>query len=128
MIRRCYHSNMDIWSDSAHQVLEALAPGWVGSLIGIVGIVAAITTYFLTRRRKLLAYRTRGMRLLGAVEAGLPNEVTVQYRGRNVPRLTRSFLIVWNAGEVTISGREVVGTDPLKIDLGDEAEILSASV
>lgn len=109
-------------------VLTALAPGWVGSLIGIVGLVAAGVTYILTRQRTIIAYRTRGMQLLGSLEAKLPREVTVQYRGKDVPRLTRSLVVIWNDGERTINQSDVVDTAPLLLDVGNGAEILSASV
>lgn len=107
------------------RMLDALAPGWVGSLIGILGILAAIITYFLTRQRTILAYRTKGARLLGSVEPRLPSEVTVMFRGRSVPRLTRSLIVVWNDGEKTINGADVVASDPLVVDVGEGAEILS---
>lgn len=110
------------------KVLTALAPGWVGSLIGIVGLVAAGITYILTRQRTIIAYRTRGMQLLGSLEAKLPREVTVQYRGKDVPRLTRSLVVIWNDGERTINQADVVDSDPLVLDAGNGAEILSASV
>lgn len=110
------------------KILDALAPGWVGSLIGITGIVAAVATYLLTRRRMIIAYRTRGAQLLGTVEAELPSEVTVHYRGKDVPRLTRSIVVFWNDGERTINYADVVHSDPLRLDAGDGAEILSTSL
>lgn len=110
------------------EILGVLAPGWVGSLIGLGGIVAAAIIYVLTRQRSILAYRTLGDRLLGHTEAKLPDEVTVQYRGRSIPRLTRSLIVLWNAGEKTIEGKDIVGADPLRVEVSADAEILAASV
>ena len=59
------------------KLVNALAPGWVGSVIGILGIAAAAVTYLLGRQRSILAYRTKGARLLGHTEARLPSEITV---------------------------------------------------
>jgi len=110
------------------RALEILAPGWVGSLIGILGVVAAVATYLLTRQRTILAYRTRGVRLLGTTEARLPTDVTVNFRGKPVPRLTRSLVVIWNDGERTIGGSDIVASDPLAVDAGDDAEILSLTI
>ena len=109
-------------------LLDILAPGWVGSLIGLAGIVAASITYLLTRQRAILAYRTLGERLLGHAEAKLPDDVTVQFRGRPIPRLTRSLVVVWNAGEKTIDGTGIVVTDPLRLEVSEDAEMLSANI
>ena len=107
------------------KLLDALAPGWVGSVIGLLGIVAAAVTYFLGRQRSILAYRTKGLRLLGNTESGLPSDVTVQYRGMNIPRLTKSLIVIWNFGEKTINGSDVVETDPLRVEMGDDSALLS---
>jgi len=110
------------------KLLDALAPGWVGSVIGILGIAAAALTYLLGRQRSILAYRTKGARLLGHSEARLPSEVNVQYRGKDIPRLTRSMLVAWNFGEKTINGRDIVESDTLRIEMGQDSSILSATV
>jgi hypothetical protein len=107
---------------------EALAPGWVGSLIGLAGLVAAVAIYFFTRQRTVLAYQARGQRLLGHATSGLPPEVTVQYEGREISKLTRSILTLWNAGEKTIAGSDIVEGDRLRLLLGDGSEILSAEI
>ena len=58
------------------KLLNVLAPGWVGSIIGLAGIAAAVIAYVRSRQRAILAYRTRGMSLLGNDEANLPKEVS----------------------------------------------------
>ncbi len=108
-------------------LLELLAPGWVGSIIGLVGIGAAAVTYFLTRQRTLLAYRYTGERLLGLSADGLPSDITVQYRGENIPRLTRSLVVFWNAGEKTLLSDDIVQSDPLRLVIQD-GRVLSATV
>lgn len=108
--------------------LELLAPGWVGSLIGFAGIVAAAITYFLTRQRTRFAYRFAGDRLLGLSSDGLPSEITVQYHGKGIERLTRSLIVFWNSGEKTILAEDIVAADPLRLIFGDDGFILSAIV
>ena len=106
-------------------ILDFLALGWVGSLIGIAGIPLAVLTYVLTRQRKILAFRARGFHLIGNADPGFPSDVTVQYRGQTVTRLTRSLVIVWNQGEVTIGGGDIVPSDPLVVEVEADAKILS---
>jgi hypothetical protein len=113
------------WID---KTLDLLAPGWVGSIIGLLGIVAAVVTYFLTRQRSLLAYRYAGERLLGLSTDGLPADITVQYRGQNIPRLTRTLVVFWNRGEKTILAEDVVPSDPLRLKLAGEGTVLAATV
>lgn len=109
-------------------VLDMLSPGWVGSLIGLVGIAAAVVTYFLTRQRSRLAFRYAGERLLGLAGDGLPTDITVQYRGQQIPRLTRTLIVFWNAGEKSISGSDVVQSDPLRVNIEEDGAVLSATV
>lgn len=109
------------------QFLDYLAPGWVGSIIGLIGIVLAAATYFLTRQRSRFAYRCVGRRFLGLSADGLPQDISVQYKGREIPRLTRSLVVFWNDGERSIGSDDITSTDPLRMHLED-GEILAATV
>lgn len=108
--------------------LEFLSPGWVGSLIGLVGVVAATITYFLTRQRTRLAFSHTGERLLGLSVDGLPTDISVQYRDKKIERLTRSLIVFWNDGEKTILADDIVATDPIKLTFGDDGFVLSATI
>lgn len=108
-------------------ILGTLTKGWVGSIIGLLGLAAAVITYVLTRQRTLLVYRSTGDRLLG-LTGELPPEITVQFHGQNIPRLTRSLVVIWNAGEKTISRADIALGDPLRIVLPDDSRILSSAV
>jgi hypothetical protein len=113
------------WMDKA---LGMLAPGWVGSIIGLLGIAAAFITYLLTRHRSVLAYRYAGERLLGLSTDGLPADISVQYRGQNIPRLTRTLVVFWNGGEKTIVADDIVKSDLLKLKIEGEGTVLAATV
>lgn len=113
------------WVDST---LNFLAPGWVGSIIGLLSLLAAGFIYLLTRQRTGLAFAYCGDRLLGASTANLPAEISVQYKGLPIPRLTRSIVVLWNSGEKTIIKEDIVGADPLRVSIGEEGEILSIAL
>jgi len=108
--------------------LELLAPGWVGSIIGLAGIAAAALTYVLTRQRTRFAYRYAGERLLGLSTDGLPADLTVQFRGQAIQRLTRTLIVFWNAGEKTILAEDIVRSDPLRLKFRDDGRVLAATV
>lgn len=108
--------------------LELLAPGWVGSLIGLVGIMTAGITYLLTRNRARLAYRYVGGRLIGSSSDGIPADIIVHYRGKKIERLTRSLVVFWNAGERTILADDIVAHDPLRLIFYENSFVLSATI
>jgi hypothetical protein len=97
-------------------------------VIGIIGIILAIIFYLRSRQRALLAFQQIGLKLLGHNSTQLPSEVSVQYRGKMIPRLTKTVLVLWNAGEKTISGDDIVASDPLRIETQPQSEILSTVI
>jgi hypothetical protein len=108
--------------------LELFAPGWVGSLIGLIGIAFAGFTYVLTRHRTRLAYRYVGKRLLGLSSDGISADITVQYQGKSIERLSRSLIVFWNSGEKTILDDDIVATDPLRLIFSEDGFVLSATI
>ena len=109
-------------------ILELLSPGWVGTIVGLLGLMAAVVTYLLTRPRTRLAYCYTGKRLLGLTTDGLPEGITVHYRGQDIPRLTRTLVVLWNVGEKTILGDDIVAADPLRLKLRGDGRVLAATV
>lgn len=92
------------------------------------GIVIAVLTYLWTRRRTSLAYVYLGEHLLGSASDALPPEIVVQYNGISIPRLTKSILILWNSGENTINGEDIVAKDPLRFHVGGDGRNLAAVI
>lgn len=88
----------------------------------------AVVTYLLTRQRTRLAFSYAGDRLLGLSGEGLPKDITVQYQGQPIPRLTRTLVVVWNDGERTILGKDVVESDPLRLRVEDAGSVLAATI
>jgi hypothetical protein len=113
------------WFEST---LSFLSPGWVGSLIGLAGLLSAVIVYLLTRKRTSLSFAYRGEHLLGSESDTLPEGISVQYHGADIPRLTRSIVVLWNSGENTIMGSDLVDIDPLRFRVGTDGELLSVSI
>jgi hypothetical protein len=105
-----------------------LSLAWVGSILGIFGILISIIFYIYSRQRGLLRYAQSGDRLLGLTAAGLPEGVTVMYRGDNIPRLTRTIFWLWNDGEKTFRRSDLVANDRLRLEISGVGGILTAKV
>lgn len=110
------------WIDYAQSLLDK---SWLGTLLGIAGIVFGVLTYLWTRKRTSLAYVHLGEHLLGSASDALPQQIVVQYNGISIPRLTKSIVILWNNGENTVNGEDIVAKDPLRFHVGDDGQILS---
>lgn len=113
------------WIDN---VLSLMEKSWLGTLLGIVGLVVALVSYLWTRKRTSLGYVHLGEHLLGSASDALPPAIVVQYDGISIPRLTKSVLIFWNSGENTVLGSDIVAKDPLRFHVGSDGQILSISV
>jgi len=113
------------WVDDA---LRVLGLGWLGSLLGIGGLVVGFLFYIWSRKRTRMDYVHLGEHLLGSTTDSLPPEIVVQYNGTSIPRLTKTVLVVWNSGENTVVGQDIVSRDPLRFRVGKDGKILSISI
>ena len=101
---------------------------WVGSATSLIGVLLAglgIFLYLRSRRSARPSYHLSSTRLLGREENNLPQEVTVQFEGQDVDRLTKVKLILWNSGSEVLYGSKVVEEDPIKISLDQGDRFLS---
>jgi len=117
------HKNMEF--------LEALNPGWVGSLIAFLGLIGLIVTFFLYRASRIgprPVYQYQALRLIGRKGQALPEDVTVLFRDKKVQRLTKTYIVLWNSGRAVVNGDNIVADDPLRIVFSEGTEVLSARV
>lgn len=108
-------------------LLTFLNQGWVGAVIGVIGVAFGIYQ-ILHRAGPRLSYQYIGQRLIDGGDALLPNNVVVQYDGKPVKRLSLSQIIVWNSGESAIRTQDIVPDDPVRFCFGDDAEILGVEI
>ncbi|MDP5145320.1 hypothetical protein ORI98_02550 [Shewanella sp. ULN5] len=113
------------------EIFEFFNQGWVGSLIGVIGIILGIFGIFSYRISKSVAkpsYQKSSLRLIGRNEDNLPKDVKVTYKGNEVDRLTKTTLTIWNNGTETLDGSDVVDSDPLLISFKENDKILSYKI
>jgi len=94
----------------------------------LIGVTLASFFYIKTRKVAKLAYQKSSIRLLGRDENNLPKEVTVHFQGKNVERLTKTTLILWNNGTEVLKGEQVVDKAPIKISFFRQDQILSCKI
>jgi hypothetical protein len=103
---------------------EILNQNWLGTLIGVVaGIIIA---YFFKSRSRLAA-QINTLELVGP-NAVLPNDIEFLFRGNKVPNVTMSRIAIWNIGNTTIKGDQIVSSDPLRIITSEGSSILEATI
>ncbi|MED1406965.1 hypothetical protein P4U07_30230 [Bacillus mycoides] len=98
--------------------------GWVGSLIGIIGILIAIVTYRKSKIGQRLVYQSSATRIIGK-SRNTPEEIQIYFRGNEVPRVIKTNLVIWNSGNETIKSSHVTKEDPLRIQIEESESIIS---
>jgi hypothetical protein len=100
----------------------------VGALVGLIGVVAAYWFYRASQIGSRLVYQTRSFRLIGVPNSLLPSDVEVRFRGKTVQRVTKVQFLMWNSGKMTIHGRDIVSSDPIRLEFAKDAIILDAKI
>jgi hypothetical protein len=93
-------------------VISFLNQGWVGALIGALGISFALYQIFRRSDAKPV-FQYSGQKLISSSGGLLPNEVSVRFNGEIVPRISLTYLAFWNHGQATIRGIDIADSHPL---------------
>jgi drug/metabolite transporter (DMT)-like permease len=56
-------------------LIDFISQPWLGSLLGILGLCAAVFFYLRSRRLSKLAYQSDGVTILGSSNAAFPEEL-----------------------------------------------------
>src|SRR5947209_6839618 len=96
---------------SLSDIKDALGQGWILTAFGI--IIGAVITLSLKPRSRLAA-QTNSLQLLGRHPV-LPQEIAFLFRGQEVPSVTLSRVALWNIGNTTLRGDQIVNADPLRV-------------
>ena len=108
------------------ELILFLNQGWVGTIVGTAGAALAVFLYWRSRIPGIIAFQSHNVSMIGDGDAVFPSEVTFQYQGTPVPRITSSTVWMWNAGKKTVRGTDVVAHDPLRLHFSPE--VLTVSI
>lgn len=100
---------------------------WIGVVLGVIGLVAAYVFYRRSLVRPKLAFVISSVRITGR-DSMFPDELKIFYGDKEVQTVTQSNIVIWNSGNVTIDGENIVKADPLRLVIPKESEILAASI
>ncbi|MBE9157471.1 hypothetical protein IQ265_11645 [Nodosilinea sp. LEGE 06152] len=96
------------------QILNFLNQGWVGSLLGILGILTGLYFYLASTKRKILKYQIYSEKLIEDFQ----NEVDglkITYYAQPISNLAISHVYVWNAGRDVIRRNDISEFEPIEI-------------
>ncbi len=110
------------------EVNSMFRPEWLNLLIALISLFLAYFFYRKSRSEAKLYYETRTRHLIGGSKKILPDEVRISFKGLEVPRLSSSHIIFWNAGRVTIRQDDIVQSDPVRIVFSDRTLVLRSRV
>ena len=107
------------------KLIDLLSQGWVST-----GIGAGLAFYFYikSRKRKLVRYCFERTWFISSRNFGNGKNILISFYGTAVPRLASNILYFWNAGEVPISGLDILPSRPLRVSLRNDPENLSAQI
>jgi len=113
--------------------MEALraffSQAWVGILVGVLaGFLIAFLFYRASRIGPRPSYQLKALRLIAKDERALPEEVEILFKGMSVPRLTKTHVIFWNSGKALLDGKQIVESDPLRLEFDKDARVLRARI
>lgn len=95
----------------------------VAIVVSVVALLVGVITYARPRQGRRPVWLVTGNRVVDATQSP---KLQLFYEGRQVDRVSRSLLFFLNRGFETISGDDVVPTDPIQVAV--EGEILDVSI
>jgi hypothetical protein len=109
-------------------IKQLLNFGWVGSLISLIGLIAAVIIYRASLIGARPVFQLWTLQLLSKESQALPPEVSIFYKGSSITRVTRTQIVFWNSGKSLLQGNDVVKEDPLRFVFEASGLILNAAV
>lgn len=106
---------------------EFLRQNLLGIILSLIGFILAYIFYRRSLNRPRLAYAYDSIQVIGR-NSSFASELKIIYCDKEVERVTKSVVIIWNYGDATIEGDKVVSSDPLRIRTLEGSEILNVSV
>jgi len=99
----------------------------VSILIAVVGWALAIVLFIRSKVKSRLCYVSRTISFTSS-RPEMPDGVEIHFRGRVIPRVAQTDLIIWNGGDTTLDASSLVEDDPARLYFGDDVDVLRAEI
>lgn len=109
-----------------YRVIVLLERNWVTIVIAVIGIAMTWLISWISRRVRKPCYIAYSEQLIGR-SAVLSPHVQVLHQGQNVPQVTLTRLVFWNAGREPIRAEDIAQGDPVKVRLAKDTHVIHAS-
>jgi|ERR1039458_348633 hypothetical protein len=101
--------------------------GFIGSALGVAGIILSIIFYLRSRRVRRPTYLKESVRWYDGQK--VPHtELQMTFRGRPVRRFTITHLAFWNAGNETFRASDFAPSSPLRLRVPDSVEVFDIRI
>jgi hypothetical protein len=111
-----------VWGE-IKQVLEI---SWLGSLLGLVGLLSLPVSYIfyrLSKKRRLLSWACDSVALIDEPK-GNAGDIQVTFHGNPVNRVTRTRIAIWNSGTEALRKTDLISADSLRFEFAADIRIL----
>lgn len=105
-------------------IFDVFNQGWIGSLIGIISIGIAAYFYRQSRIGPRLVYQIKVFKIIGKDERVIPDDVKIFFNDKPVDRLVKNIIIIWNSGNATFKGENIIESNPLRAEYGKGARVM----
>lgn len=101
----------------------------VQTILGaIIGIITSYIFFAISRTRSRINYQTSNLQIIGNISLKLPQDFEVTVAGVKINSLQKSQIVIWNGGNTTITGENIVKEDPLKIVFSPGTKIFDINI
>ncbi|RJX41044.1 hypothetical protein D3P09_03260 [Paenibacillus pinisoli] len=107
--------------------MEFLNEGYIGVIIGVIGIILSVYFYRKSLNRPRPAYQMASMRVIEEVSDSNGN-IEIMFNGSKVDRVVKTQVAFWNAGSNTINSHDIVERDPIIIMYSEDSKILNYNI
>lgn len=107
--------------DTINSILSNSA---LGTVIGIIGLIAAILIYVLTRKVYKISSCHEFSNLINKNHSKLPQQISVMYDNSPVENVSSSEFVIWNSGNSVITKSALATKEPLRIEFSEKIQLL----
>src|SRR5207302_1085888 len=102
---------------------KLLTDNWLTLTVAVLGLLASYFFYRRSVTKNQLAFQRESTTIIGT-DSALPSDIEILFKGSKVPLVTKSLVAIWNRGNATVSGNQIVEKDALRIELMNTATVL----